>query len=439
MKRKIDPTRPARLALKPDGTPDDNDRIETGPTQLAFDEWEARGLTVPDLNALREYRLNRVRKKMADRDIPALLLFDPVNIRYAADTTNMQVWVMHNLSRACLALADGPVILWEFYGCDHLSEHLPLVDELRSGAGFIYLVAAAGLQDMAENFAAEIDHLMKKHCGQDRRLAVDKIEIAGLRALEAAGIKVSCGQELMEHARIIKNENEINAIKCSLATTEAAMSVVQQKMRPGITENELWATLHYENIIRGGEWIETRLLASGPRTNPWFQECGPRVIREGDIVALDTDLIGPYGYCADISRSWLCGEVKPTDTQKELYKVAHEEIQHNTERVKPGTGFREFSEKSFPVPDKYSAQRYTAMVHGVGLCDEYPVIFPPNAYDDPTINYDGALQPGMTLCIESYVGEVGAKEGVKLEEQVLVTETGYETLSSYSFEAEFLS
>jgi hypothetical protein len=62
--------------------------------------------------------------------------------------------------------------------------------------------------------------------------------------------------------------------------------------RPGLTEDDIWAVLHAENIRRGGEWIETRLLASGPRTNPWFQECGPRTIQQNEIVAFDTDLIG---------------------------------------------------------------------------------------------------------------------------------------------------
>ena len=43
---------------------------------------------------------------------------------------------------------------------------------------------------------------------------------------------------------------------------------------------------------RGGEWIETRLLASGPRTNPWFQECGPRIPENNQIIVVDTDLVG---------------------------------------------------------------------------------------------------------------------------------------------------
>ena len=52
--------------------------------------------------------------------------------------------------------------------------------------------------------------------------------------------------------------------------------------------------------------------------------------------------------------------------------------------------------------------------------------------------YDGILEPGMVLCVEAYVGAVGAKNGVKLEDQVLITDTGYENLTTYPFEESFL-
>lgn len=78
---------------------------------------------------------------------------------------------------------------------------------------------------------------------------------------------------------------------------------MQHALRPGITENQLWSLLHQANIELGGEWIETRLLSSGGRTNPWFQEASDRVICPRDFVCFDTDLIGPFGYCCDVSRT----------------------------------------------------------------------------------------------------------------------------------------
>ncbi|TIW64079.1 MAG: aminopeptidase P family protein, partial [Mesorhizobium sp.] len=140
----------------------------------------------------------------------------------------------------------------------------------------------------------------------------------------------------MESARLIKSPDEILAMRRSIVACEAAMGEMEHALKPGISENELWAELHRGNIARGGEWIETRLLSSGPRTNPWFQECSSRVIEAGDLVAFDTDLIGPYGFCADLSRTWLCGDGKPSNEQRDLFRIAADQIAHNTELMRPG-------------------------------------------------------------------------------------------------------
>ena len=185
----------------------------------------------------------------------------------------------------------------------------------------------------------------------------------------------------------------------------------------------------------GGEWIETRLLSTGPRTNPWFRECSMRPIEKGDLVSFDTDLIGPYGYCADISRAWVCG-ARPTDEQRRLYATAYEQIQHNKSILKAGKGFIEVSEQAWPIPEEFRSNRYSSLIHGVGLADEYPSL--KHWEDYPTSGYDGVLEAGMTLCVESFIGVEGGREGVKLEEQVLITEDGIEQLSGYPLEEDWL-
>ena len=102
--RKIDPTRGPRTG---DNTPNDQDRIEIGPTRLAYHEWAAAGLELPDLQALRRFRWERLTRHIVARGYGGLLMFDPLNIRYATDTTNMQLWNTHNPFRAVLLLADG--------------------------------------------------------------------------------------------------------------------------------------------------------------------------------------------------------------------------------------------------------------------------------------------------------------------------------------------
>lgn len=435
--RKIDPARRPATRLKPDGTPDDNDRVETGPTPMAFAEWQALGLTPPDIPALREYRLERIRGELRARDYAGIVLFDPLNIRYATDTSNMQLWITHNAARACFIATEGPVVLFDFHGCNHLSAHIPLVDEVRHGASFFYFESGDRVDEHADKFAREIDSLVRQHGGGNRRIAADKLEIAGVRAFDRAGIELRNGQEVTELAREIKNANELNAMRCAIAACEAAMGEMKQATVPGITESDLWAVLHAGNIRRGGEWIETRILSSGPRTNPWYQECGPRIMQDGDTLAFDTDLIGPYGYCADLSRTWLVGDGQPDDDQKTLYRVAYDHIMTNMDLLGPGVGFRELSEKAHRLPEEYRAQRYGVVFHGVGLCDEYPAIRYPEDVD--TSGYDGVLRPGMTLCVEVYVGAVGGRNGVKLEDQVVITETGYENLTKFPFEQDWLS
>jgi len=207
---------------------------------------------------------------------------------------------------------------------------------------------------------------------------------------------------------------------------------MQQALEPGISENKLWSILHQVNIELGGEWIETRLLSSGPRTFPWFRECAQRRIEAGDMVSFDTDLIGPGGYCSDLSRSWLCGDNKPTEQQRRIYGIARAQIEHNIALVKAGLRFSEFVEKSYKLPAEVIPYRYSVLAHGVGLCDEYPAIR--YAEDMARAGYDDTMKPGMTLCIESLVGTPEAGESVKLEEQVLVTEAGCRRLSTYPYE-----
>jgi Xaa-Pro aminopeptidase len=208
-------------------------------------------------------------------------------------------------------------------------------------------------------------------------------------------------------------------------------------MAPGASEAELWAILHERNIALGGEYIETRLLSSGARTNPWFQETSGKIIAAGELVALDTDLIGPNGYFADMSRTFLCGDGQPTGPQKDLYKLAFEQVHHNIALLKPGAAFRELSEKSWAMPARFQAHRYMSLFHGAGLCGEYPYI--PYPQDFPAKGYDGLIEENMTLCVESFIGDEKGGEGVKLEQLVHVTQGGAVPLTNYAFDERLLA
>lgn len=399
-----------------------------GPGEPALSEWKRAGLSLPDMDAVRAYRLRRVQAALRERDIAAAVLFDPLNIRYAADSTNMQLWVSHNAARYCFVAADGPLIVFDYHDCEHLSAHNPLINEVRPATSWFYFSSGDRLATRAKRWAAEMDDLLRQHGGGNRRLAADKLNPEGANALAALGVEVVCGEELMEHARMIKCDDELRAMRCAIHACDSAIDAMRAAAAPGVSENRLWANLHAENIARGGEWIETRILAAGPRTNPWFQESSSRPIQAGELLAFDTDLIGAYGICVDISRTWLIGADKPAPAQRDLHEMAVEQVRHNTAIIRPGMTWKELSQRAKVYsPEKY--RHYSSLWHGVGLCDEFPSASFPHEWEDGD---DNAVQVGMTLCVESYVGARAGGEGVKFEEQVVVGENGAQLLSGYS-------
>lgn len=389
-----------------------------------------------DLNAVRMYRLDRVRNELSRCNLAGIVLFDQLNTRYATDITNMQLWCLHNENRYVWVPVQGPVIIFEYDAQKHLSRNIPTVDEVRPALPFYYFAAGSRQCEKAKLWAKEIAELVKATGGKNNRIALDRAGPLAVFALQAENIEIVDGFSIMETAREIKSDGEIALMKKSIEACEIGIAAMHKALLPGITENELWAKLHESNIALGGEWIETRLLSSGPRTNPWFQESSMRKIKKGDLVSFDTDLIGPYGYCCDISRAWICDATKGTDEQRRLYSAAVEQIEHNKSIIKDGTTFREIAEKAWPIPEEFFDNRYGCILHGVGLCDEYPAL--PHLSDWERSGNDGTIKEGMTICIESFIGAKDGHEGVKLEEQLLVTAEGFEQLSKYPFENSLL-
>ncbi len=386
----------------------------------------------PDMARMRGYRMARFQAELTRRDYAGAVLYDPINIRYATGSRNMAVWTLHNPARYAFVPAEGRAVIFDFHGCEHLSDGLETIGEVRPARSWFFFSSGSRLAEKAGIWAAEIADLVRERCGNNRRIAFDRLDFHGAKLLEAAGIELHDAQEPCEIARSIKSADELACMNHAVAVCEAGMARMQEAVRPGVTENDLFAILSDTNLRMGGEWMECRLLSSGGRTNPWFQEAGDRVIRPGDLVSFDTDMIGPMGYCADISRTYRCGPGRATPQQRKLYGLAMEQIHFNLDLVKPGTSFAEFSEKAWPIPEAYMAGRYSSVAHGIGLCDEWPRVAHPQ--DLARSGYDGMLEENMTICIESYIGEQGGTEGIKLEQQVLVTRNGCQLLSTYPFE-----
>ena len=381
-----------------------------------------------DFDKLRSYRLDRVRNELKKNNIEACILFDPVNVRYALDTVNMSVYNMHNLTRYCFIPVDGPTILYEYFNCEILSRGLDLIDEIRPAITWDYFSNGDQSELQLKKWVNEVSDLSNTYF-KSKKIAIDVINGPAVNELNKKGIKVLEAKKILEQARVIKSSEEIKCMRAALDVADIGIIKMRDYLKSGITEDELWSILHKTNIENGGEWIECRILSSGSRTNPWMQESSNKIIQDGEIVSFDTDMVGPYGYCADISRAFVCGN-KFNENQKKLYQTAVDQIDYNSRLIKAGLTFKEFTEKAWILPEKYYGNRYSVMLHGIGLCDEWPAI----RYPTDGGERGGTFQKNMTITLESYIGVVGGNEGVKLEQQYLVGENGLELMSHHPLE-----
>jgi Xaa-Pro dipeptidase len=384
--------------------------------------------------SIQRYRVEQITRQLNASDCPAIVLFDPVNIRYATGTRNMQVWTMHNICRYAVVFASGAVVLFELPSSSHLSQDL--IDDIRPALTTDFMAVGHRAAEMGRRWTESMISLLREQGIVENRLAIDRADLTLVLSSQQAALNLQSGQRIMEQARSIKSVAEVEVLRASLGTCEQSVIEMREQLQPGMRETDALAMLIEGSIRRGGEYPETRLLTSGPRTNPWFQETSDRVIENGDLLSFDTDLIGPMGYYNDISRSWVVGDRRPDDSQRRLYALAYEQMQHNTALLKIGTGFLEYSDKAFQLPQECIPNRYGDVAHGCGLGVEYPFIW--YREDEEWGAYDGVFEENMVVCIECYVGELGGQEGVKLEQPVWLSADGPVVLSEYPFELEYL-
>ncbi|PLB45498.1 Creatinase/aminopeptidase [Aspergillus steynii IBT 23096] len=389
-----------------------------------------------DLRAVRLYRLGRVRSQMAKYSIDALILSDPINIRYATGSRNMQVFSMRNAPSRYLLLTANRSILFEFTGCLHLGQGYETVDEVRPSKTASFVAAGPKIEERELLWAKDMGELITALAGKSATLGLERLNANVAVALKNLGFNIVDAQRPVEMARAIKSAEEIKCIVASLRATEAAVGLLRDAIRPGITETALWSVLHQSIIAQNGDYCETRLLSAGQRTNPWFQETASYVIGKNELIGLDTDVVGCHGYYSDFSRTFHSGPDSPTEAQQELYKAAYEQVTHNMSILRPGLTFREYADLAWDIPGKYYANRYYLSAHGCGMTGEYPYLY--HRGDFPDAGYDGVIETGMVICVESYIGEEGGSQGVKLEQQVLITETGIQVLSKFPFEQSLL-
>ena len=250
-----------------------------------------------DLVAVRGYRLGRVRAQMERLGVDALIVSDPVNIRYATGARNMQVFSMRNAPSRYLLLTAERSILFEFTGCLHLADGLETIDEVRPARTASFVAAGQHIVDVERAWAADMAAELTRLVGPKPTVGLERLNAGVAIALAAAGVRVVDAQHALELARSVKSAEELACVTASLRATEIGVAALRDAIRPGLTEAQLWSVLHASVIAQNGDYIETRLLSAGSRTNPWFQETSDNVIGPDELVAVEPAerLVSPLG------------------------------------------------------------------------------------------------------------------------------------------------
>jgi Xaa-Pro aminopeptidase len=387
-----------------------------------IDAWD------PDLV---EARHRRLCDSIVSAGFAGLLTADPITISYATGVRNMNVFSMMGPFRFLLVVPEGPTVLYEYAGAEHLAETSPVLTDVRPAPG-VTAVSGQRHRDATQRFAAEIASLISG-AAEARSLGIERVEFTLADALRGRDLGIAAGTEAVVRARAVKLDSEITIMREAVVRVEAAVAEMRRHLVPGATEIEVWAEFQRHLIAHEGEYVSTRLAQTGPRTVPYFREAAPVQCASGDIFCLDTDAIGFGGYAVDFSRAYLVGSGAASDGQRTVHALALEQLRHNAEQLAPHLSFEDYARSAWPVPDRYRRFAYGCLAHGLGMCGEWPYV--PHAVAGEPFGLDGSFEPGMVICVESYVGHPDDGFGVKLEDQYLITDDGAERMSTAPFDA----
>jgi Xaa-Pro dipeptidase len=378
--------------------------------------------TEVDLRVLGAGRLARAQESMRRHGLAAAVVFDPANVRYVTCDGSYLVATLHCSYRWALVFAEHDPILWEPAESTGLAR-ARFDGEVRPTTSFTFFGSGEHSAEHARRAMAEVHAELRRRGLDGEPLGIDRAESVVFFALAGLGVRLVDAVGVLELARAVKTDLELDIHRENARLVDEAVHRFLEHLVPGRTELELWARLVAETFATGALHAESRLLSSGPRTNPWMQEASARVVSDGEPVAFDTDLVGPYGYLTDISRTYLCGDAEPAPELRDAYQAAHGFVSDAIPEFRAGRSFAELGELLGPrLPAEFRAQRYPFLAHGCGAADEYPAVVVDG-------HHGGELQPGMVISVEAYMGRVGGSAGAKYEEQIVITDGPPELLS----------
>ena len=390
-------------------------------------DWEER----VNYERLRNERLARIKKLLKESEIGALLCFDMTNVRYIT-ATHIGTWAMDKLARFTLLPQDDEPIMWDFgSAARHHQLYCPWLGE-RSRAGIstlrgAMLPAAGRAEDVAHKIRVELEErgLLNEPVG------IDAVELPVLFALQAQGIKVVDGQQLMQQARIIKTQDEITLLNSACMMVDAAYDELYRFMKPGVRENECVGLVSKVLYDLGSEHVEGVNAISGERCSPHPHVFSDRALRPGDPAYFD--ILHSYnGYRTCYYRTFAIGSA--SQAMVDAYKHCRYILDIAIDSIKPGVTTADIvklwpkaEEFGFPNEEAAFALQYG---HGVGLSIwEKPVFSRLVSLDHPEV-----IEEGMVFALETFWPASDGWSAARIEEQLVVTKDGCEVITRFPAE-----
>jgi Xaa-Pro aminopeptidase len=391
-------------------------------------DWEER----VDFERLRTQRLARIKRLLKESELGALLCFDMNNVRYIT-ATHIGTWAMDKLARFTLLARDDEPILWDFgSAARHHKLYCPWLGEERSRAGIstqrgAMLPAAGRAEEVARKIRVELEE--RGLLGEP--LGVDAIELPVLFALQAEGIKVVDGQQLMQQARLIKTVDEITLLNTACMMVDAAYDDLYRFMKPGVRENECVGLVSKSLYDMGSEHVEGVNAISGERCSPHPHVFSDRALRPGDPAYFD--ILHSYnGYRTCYYRTFAIGSA--SQAMVDAYKKCREILDAAINVIKPGVTTADVvklwpkaQEFGFPDEEAAFALQYG---HGVGLSIwEKPIFSRLVSLDHPEV-----IEEGMVFALETFWPASDGWTAARIEEQLVVTKDGCEVITRFPAE-----
>ena len=391
-------------------------------------DWEQR----IDFARLRSDRLEKARASLRESSLGALLLFDQNNIRYVT-STHIGEWARDKSARCALLPREGEPVLWDFgSAAKHHQLYAPWLPESSWQAGVTSIRGAMPRETgVPDALAGRIHRELADRGLAGEPLGIDLTDMETLYSLQRQGIETADAQPVMMRARAIKTAEEIALLEHAAAIVDGVYDEIYRMLRPGVREHEVVARAMQLLFELGSEQVEAINAVSGDRCNPHPHVFSDRLLRPGDQAFFDV-IHSFMGYRTCYYRTFNVGGV--TRSQIDAYKQCREWLDAAIELVRPGTTTDQIAsvwptaqELGFPDEQACFGLQFG---HGLGVgLYEAPMISRVHSLEHPI-----EIEEGMVFALETYCAASDGESAARIEEEVVVTATGYRVITRFPAE-----